>query len=34
VSRIRKVWEETTAARSTQVVSCDLSRPNADRFNV
>jgi len=34
VSRIRKVWEDTKAARSTQLVFCDLSTPNADRFNV
>jgi N12 class adenine-specific DNA methylase len=34
VERIKAVWAETIEARSTQLVFCDLSTPNADRFNV
>jgi N12 class adenine-specific DNA methylase len=37
ISRIRQVWAETSATRSTQLVFCDLSTPNqsqAGRFNV
>jgi N12 class adenine-specific DNA methylase len=39
VDRIRKVWEETREARSTQLVFCDLSTPDRSashpgRFNV
>ncbi len=37
INRIRQVWTETSAARSTQLVFCDLSTPNqsqAGRFNV
>lgn len=31
---IYRTWEETRDRRSTQLVFCDLSTPNADRFNV
>jgi hypothetical protein len=34
IDRIRNVWEQTRDARSTQLVFCDLSTPNPDRFNV
>ncbi len=39
VDRIRKVWTDTSSARSTQLVFCDLSTPDrstshAGRFNV
>lgn len=34
VTRIRRVWQNTREKRSTQLVFCDLSTPNADRFNV
>jgi len=39
VERIRKVWTDTSSARSTQLVFCDLSTPdrsttNSGRFNV
>ena len=34
VTRIHQTWEESRAARSTQLVFCDLSTPNPDRFNV
>jgi len=39
VDRIRKVWADTSSARSTQLVFCDLSTPdrsttNSGRFNV
>jgi N12 class adenine-specific DNA methylase len=34
VQRIRNVWEETSSARSTQLVFCDLSTPDPARFNV
>jgi N12 class adenine-specific DNA methylase len=34
IDRIRGVWEQTRDARSTQLVFCDLSTPNPDRFNV
>jgi hypothetical protein len=34
VDRIRHVWQETAAFRSTQLVFCDLSTPDAARFNV
>jgi N12 class adenine-specific DNA methylase len=34
VSRIHHTWEATSDNRSTQLVFCDLSTPNADRFNV
>jgi hypothetical protein len=33
-SRIYKTWEDTQDKRSTQLVFCDLSTPNPDRFNV
>jgi len=32
--RIKTVWAETRDARSTQLVFCDLSTPNAASFNV
>ena len=32
--RIRNVWEEKKETRSTQLVFCDLSTPDARRFNV
>ena len=34
VQRIKAVWTETSQARSTQLVFCDLSTPNAASFNV
>jgi len=34
VLRIKNVWEETRQLRSTQLVFCDLSTPNPERFNV
>jgi N12 class adenine-specific DNA methylase len=34
VQRIKTVWAETRDARSTQLVFCDLSTPNAASFNV
>ena len=34
VQRIKTVWTETRDARSTQLVFCDLSTPNALNFNV
>jgi hypothetical protein len=34
VTRIRRVWQNTREARSTQLVFCDLSTPAPDRFNV
>jgi N12 class adenine-specific DNA methylase len=34
IGRIRDIWQETAAARSTQLVFCDLSTPDAARFNV
>jgi len=34
VQRIKTVWSETRDARSTQLVFCDLSTPNAVNFNV
>jgi N12 class adenine-specific DNA methylase len=34
VERIYKSWDETRDTRSTQLVFCDLSAPNPDRFNV
>jgi N12 class adenine-specific DNA methylase len=39
VDRVRKVWADTSSARSTQLVFCDLSTPdrstvNSGRFNV
>ncbi len=32
--RIHRTWLETRAKRSTQLVFCDLSTPNPDKFNV
>ena len=34
VDRVRKVWADTSSARSTQLVFCDLSTPDPARFNV
>ena len=34
VQRIKAVWAETSDARSTQLVFCDLSTPNPASFNV
>jgi N12 class adenine-specific DNA methylase len=34
VSRIIAVWNDSRDLRSTQLVFCDLSTPNPDRFNV
>ena len=34
VERIYATWDQTRDRRSTQLVFCDLSTPNADRFNV
>jgi hypothetical protein len=34
VSRIIAVWHDSRDLRSTQLVFCDLSTPNPDRFNV
>ncbi|MDQ2777103.1 MAG: DEAD/DEAH box helicase family protein [Acidobacteriota bacterium] len=34
VERIAKIWGETKASRSTQLVFSDLSTPNPDRFNI
>ncbi len=34
IDKIHDVWEQTKAQRLTQVVFCDLSTPNPDRFNV
>jgi N12 class adenine-specific DNA methylase len=34
IDHIVAVWEETKPQRSTQLVFCDLSTPNPDRFNV
>ena len=32
--KVYRTWDETKAQRSTQLVFCDLSTPNADKFNV
>jgi hypothetical protein len=34
VNRIFKIWQATQAERSTQLVFCDLSTPDPERFNV
>ena len=34
INKIYKTWESTGNERSTQLVFCDLSTPNADKFNV
>jgi N12 class adenine-specific DNA methylase len=34
IDRIYRTWDETRDMRSTQLVFCDLSTPNPDRFNV
>jgi N12 class adenine-specific DNA methylase len=33
VDNIHRIWEETADKRSTQLVFCDMSTPNPDRFN-
>jgi N12 class adenine-specific DNA methylase len=33
VDCIYRTWQETAGKRSTQLVFCDMSTPNADRFN-
>jgi N12 class adenine-specific DNA methylase len=33
-AQIYRTWHDTAARRSTQLVFCDLSTPNPDRFNV
>jgi hypothetical protein len=34
IDKVYSVWEETKPEHSTQLVFCDLSTPNPDRFNV
>jgi N12 class adenine-specific DNA methylase len=34
IARIHETWKDTKDHRLTQLVFCDLSTPNADRFNV
>jgi hypothetical protein len=34
MDRVRAIWENTREGRSTQLVFCDLSTPDKDRFNV
>jgi hypothetical protein len=34
IGKIHRTWEDTRDKRSTQLVFCDLSTPNPDRFNV
>ncbi len=34
IERIYDTWEKTRDTRSTQLVFCDLSTPNSERFNV
>jgi len=34
VDRIKRVWADTASTRSTQLVFCDLSTPDPDKFNV
>ena len=34
IGKIHETWEQTRDRRSTQLVFCDLSTPNPDRFNV
>jgi len=34
IEQIYRTWDETRDKRSTQLVFCDLSTPNPDRFNV
>src|ERR1039458_269416 len=34
IDTIYRTWQETSGKRSTQLVFCDLSTPNPDRFNV
>jgi hypothetical protein len=34
IDKIYSVWDETKPEHSTQLVFCDLSTPNPDRFNV
>lgn len=34
IDNVHRIWKETAAQRSTQLVFCDLSTPNPDKFNV
>ncbi|HEU5380271.1 MAG TPA: SNF2-related protein [Ktedonobacteraceae bacterium] len=34
IDNVHRVWKETAVQRSTQLVFCDLSTPNPDKFNV
>lgn len=34
IAQIRRIWEEGQDKRTTQLVFCDLSTPNPDKFNV
>jgi len=34
ISRVHETWEDTRDDRLTQLVFCDLSTPNSERFNV
>jgi N12 class adenine-specific DNA methylase len=34
ITKIHDIWEETRGPRSTQLVFCDLSTPNPDKFNI
>src|SRR5579875_2007417 len=33
IDNIHRIWKETAARKSTQLVFCDLSTPNVDKFN-
>lgn len=32
--KVHEIWERTAATKATQIIFCDLSTPNKDRFNV
>ena len=34
IDNVHRIWKETAAKRSTQLVFCDLSTPHPDKFNV
>ncbi len=34
IENVYRIWKETAATHSTQLVFCDLSTPNPDKFNV
>ena len=34
IDNAHRIWKETTKNRSTQLIFCDLSTPNPDKFNV